>query len=607
MKKIFSLLIFLTFIQLLKAQEAIKYTASFENAVHHEAFISMVIPNAPAGPLKVRMSRSSPGRYATHEFGKNIYDVHAFNADGSEIKINQIDGDVYEISNHQAQVKITYTLFANWVDGTYAGIDYRHAHLNMPAAFLWAPALQNQPMSVKFILPQGWKVATQLKLQNGVYTAPNLQYFMDSPTELSDYKLKTWEVANRDGLKQKINIVYHGASADETLMGFESKVKKVVNEAQAVFGEFPKFDFGEYRFLIDVLPTNAGDGMEHRNSTIITNRGESLEKNGEDVLGTVSHEFFHAWNVERIRPKTIEPFNFEKSNMSDGLWLAEGFTQYYGELILTRAGINSSDDFGTYQGALLNNVLNAPGSRKYSPIFMSQRAVFVDAGVAIDQNNQANIYSSYYLYGNITALALDLTLRNQFKLTLDDYMKALWKAHGKTEIAYTMANLEKVLADVTKSADFAKIFFTQYIYGAEKADFAKLLAPAGYVFKRAKATEAWLGDVKFTARDNKLVISSAVIKETPLYLSGLESGDLITKIDEQVISDNQALADFLKTKKPNDRVKISFERGGETLSANLTLTNNPTIEVVSFEQEGFTVTPAIEAFRKSWLSSKSSN
>ena len=238
---------------------------------------------------------------------------------------------------------------------------------------------------------------------------------------------------------------------------------------------------------------------------------------------------------------------------------------------------------------------------------MSQRAVFVDAGVAIDQNNHANIYSSYYLYGNITALALDLTLRNQFKLTLDDYMKALWKAHGKTEIAYTMANLEKVLADVTKSADFAKIFFTQYIYGAEKADFAKLLAPAGYVFKRAKATEAWLGDVKLTARDNKLAISSAVIKETPLYLSGLESGDLITKIDEQVISDNQALADFLKTKKPNDRVKISFERGGETLSANLTLANNPAIEVVSFEQEGLTVTPAIEAFRKSWLSSKSSN
>lgn len=607
MKKILTLITFLTFIQLLKAQEAIQYTLSLENAVHHEANISMTIPNAPAGPLKMRMSRSSPGRYATHEFGKNIYDVHAYGADGKEMKITQIDGDVYEIPNHQAQVKITYTLFANWVDGTYAGIDYRHAHFNMPATFMWAPALQNQPISVKFNLPKDWKVATQLRLQNGFYTAPNLQYFMDSPTELSNYKLKTWEVANPNGMKQKINIVYHGASADETLTAFETKVKKVVNEAQAVFGELPKFDDGEYKFLIDVLSTNAGDGMEHRNSTIITNRGENLEKAGEDVLGTVSHEFFHAWNVERIRPKTIEPFNFEKSNMSDGLWLAEGFTQYYGELILTRAGINSQEDFGTYQGALLNNVLNAPGALKYSPIFMSQRAVFVDAGVAIDQNNHANIYSSYYLYGNITALALDLTLRNQFNLTLDDYMKALWKAHGKTEIAYTIGDLEKALADVTQSADFAKTFFAKYIYGADKVDYTKLLAPAGYVFKRAKASEAWLGNARFTATNNKLAISSPVIKETPLYLAGLENGDIITKIDDQEIKDNQALADFLKTKKPTDVVKVSFERGEETLSTSLSLANNPAIEVVSFEKEGLTITSAIEAYRKSWLGSKAKN
>jgi predicted metalloprotease with PDZ domain len=287
------------------------------------------------------MSRSSPGRYATHEFGKNIYDIHAYNTDGKEIAINQIDGDVFEIPEHQNSVKISYTLFGNWVDGTYAGIDSKHAHLNIPASFLWSPQHQNQAIAVKFILPTNWKIATQLKEENGFYTAPNLQYFMDSPVELSNYDLKTWEVANKDGLRQQINLVYHGKTEQETLNDFESKVKLIVNEAQGVFGELPKFDFGKYQFLIDVLPTNAGDGMEHRNSTIITNKGESLEKSGERILGTVAHEFFHAWNVERIRPKTLEPFNFEKSNMSNGLWFAEGFTQYYGNLILTRAKINT--------------------------------------------------------------------------------------------------------------------------------------------------------------------------------------------------------------------------------------------------------------------------
>jgi|SRR6476661_4532688 len=144
----------------LTAQETIQYTVDLKNAVHHEAFISMLILKVPAGPLQLRMSRSSPGRYAMHEFGKNVYDIHAYNTDGKELKILNTEGDVYEIPQHQGKVKVTYTLFGNWVDGTYAGIDYQHAHLNMPATFMWVPALQNQAIAVKFNLPADWKVAT---------------------------------------------------------------------------------------------------------------------------------------------------------------------------------------------------------------------------------------------------------------------------------------------------------------------------------------------------------------------------------------------------------------------------------------------------------------
>ncbi len=607
MKKPVFIFLFLAFSTVLKAQEAIQYTVSFENAVHHEALISMVIPEIPSGTLKVRMSRSSPGRYATHEFGKNIYDIHAYDTDGLEIKINQVEGDVFEIPNHQSKVKITYTLFGNWVDGTYTSIDSRHAHLNMPATFMWVPTMQNKPMEVKFVLPLNWKVATQLKEQNGIYYAPNLQYFMDSPTALSNYKLKSWEVKNPDGLNQQINIVYHGQTTDSTFNDFESKVKKVVNEAQAVFCELPIYDYGQYRFLIDVLPNSAGDGMEHRNSTIITNSGESLDKAEDQVLGTVSHEYFHSWNVERLRPKTIEPFNFEKANMSDGLWFAEGFTQYYGNLILKRANINSEEEFLSTQGAYLNVVLNSPGANKYSPIFMSQRAVFVDAGVAIDQTNNSNIFSSYYLYGDITALALDLTLRSRFNLNLDDYMKAVWNAQGKTEIAYNISDLENILATYTRSADFAKTFFNSFIYGSEKADYAKLLAPAGYLFRRSSPNNSWLGNVRYTVKEGKTFISSATIKGTPLYLAGLDAGDAILKIDENSITGNQDIINLLGLKKPGETVVISFERDGKNQTTTLKLTNNPALEVISFENAGMQITPEIESFRNNWLSSKASN
>ena len=161
MKIKFTLLLFLFLGFIAKAQQPILYTISFENAVHHEAFVTAFFSNLNAEPLQVRMSRSSPGRYATHEFGKNIYDIHAYGSDGKEIIINQIDGDVYEIPKHQGSVKIAYTLFGNWVDGTYAGIDSKHAHLNIPATFLWSPKHQNQTVAVKFILPSNWKIATQ--------------------------------------------------------------------------------------------------------------------------------------------------------------------------------------------------------------------------------------------------------------------------------------------------------------------------------------------------------------------------------------------------------------------------------------------------------------
>ena len=603
MNKYFTILLFLSFVNLAEAQNTIQYTVSFENAVHHEASVSMFIPNPPKGKFQVKMSRSSPGRYATHEFGKNIYDVHAYGSTGKELKIIQTEGDVYEIQNHDDKVKITYILFGNWVDGTYSAIDSKHFHLNMPSTFMWAPALQTNPMEVKFITPANFKIATQLELKNGFYYAPNLQYFMDSPVEISDYATKAWEVENKDGLKQKILIVYHGASADFTLTDFTNKVKKVAKEAQAVYGELPKYDYGEYRFLIDVLPNNAGDGMEHRNSTIITKKGTSLETSKNAVLETVAHEYFHSWNVERIRPKSLEPFNFAKANMSEALWFAEGFTQYYGNLLLKRADIKSSDEFIETQGAYLNSVLNSPGANKFSPIFMSQRAVFVDAGVAVDQTNYSNIFSSYYIYGDVTALALDLTLRNQFGKTLDDYMKVVWIKYGKTEIPYQLKDLQQTLAEVTKSEDFANTFFSKYIYGTEKADYKSLLAKAGYLFKRKNTTSSWIGNERLQVVDGKITITSAAIKGSPLYLAGLEQGDKLLKFDDKEIAGIEVMPNFLKAP-AGTAVKITFERDGKIINTNLTFMSDPNLEVVSFEKAGMEVTPQIKAFRESWLGSK---
>ncbi|HVV55022.1 MAG TPA: hypothetical protein VHC47_06850, partial [Mucilaginibacter sp.] len=345
----------LAFAQFDNKEKPIFYAISFPNAVHHEAEIVMTIPQT-SGILWLRMSRSSAGRYATHEFGKNIYNVKAFNVDGTPLEIKQVEGDVYEIADHGETVKVSYTLFGNWTDGTYTCIDPSHAHLNMPATFMWVVGEDKRELKFEFndLDKYGWKVATQLKhVGDNIYSAPNMQYMMDSPTELSAFKETSWEV-NNNGKDEKINLTVHSDDDQATIDNFAKMVQRLVLEEKAVFGELPTYDYGEYTFLDDVYPTNSGDGMEHRNSTCIVQTVPKVAGNEVRLLSTFAHEYFHSWNVKRIRPKSIEPFNFEHADMSSELWFAEGFTQYYGELLLVRAGFHTPEEYTRTLSGLIN-------------------------------------------------------------------------------------------------------------------------------------------------------------------------------------------------------------------------------------------------------------
>ena len=584
----------------------IYYAISFPNAAHHEAEIVMTIPQAPEGTLHLHMSRSSAGRYATHEFGKNVYNVKAFNVDGSALAINQVEGDAYDIPLHDAVVKVSYTLFGNYTDGTYAGIDVSHAHLNMPAVFMWVVGQDKRPLKFQFddLDKYGWKVATQLKHEGAnIYTAPDFQYMMDSPTELSNFKQTSWEVVNPDGKKQRINLTVHSNDDQGTIDNFGKQVQKMVLEEKAVYGEFPAYDFGEYTFLDDVYPTNSGDGMEHRNSTCIVQTNEKVAGNEKGLIGTFSHEYFHSWNVKRIRPKSLEPFNFTHANMSNELWFAEGFTQYYGAMLLIRSGFYTPEQYASTLSGLVNSVLNSPGASKYSATEMSRRAVFTDAGVSIDPSNYTNTITSYYYYGGAIALALELRLRTEFNLTLDDYMRQVWLARGKVMKPYTISDLQNDLAKLT-NAKFAADFFSKYIYGVEKNDYESLLAKAGYLIRRSQAGRAWTGQFTnpIAGRPGQPVYSTTI--GTPLYKASLDVGDVILKADGKELNNTQSFNQIIAAKKPGDKITLVYTNRAGEHETTLTLEENPAIEVVTFEKAGKPLTKEQETFRNSWLSTK---
>jgi predicted metalloprotease with PDZ domain len=354
--------------------------------------------------------------------------------------------------------------------------------------------------------------------------------------------------------------------------------------------------------------------MEHRNSTVMTS-SSSIAGDRVRLLETVSHEFFHCWNVERIRPRDIEPFDLDRVNMTGELWLAEGFTQYYGPLAMERAGLMDTAAVARGMTGLIESVAESPGHLVRSAEEMSRMAPFIDGGNANDRTNWSNTVISYYPFGGAIALALDLSLRDRSegKVSLDDFMRAMWRVHGKpggahegyVDHSYTMADAEARLAEVSGSRQFARDFFARYIQGHDVADYGRLLDRAGFTLRKRNAGAAWWGDVRVGSQGSAARIGALVPANSPAYAAGLEQNDELQQIDGQKISAAADVQAIIARHKPGDRIDVVYvDRMGKPKTAAVTLAEDPHQEVVPVETSGGTLTPQQQAFRAAWLGPK---
>ena len=594
------------------AATPIAYRFSIPEPQHHWMQVDVAFAELGNAPLELRMSVSSPGRYSLHDFAKNVYDVHAIAADGRELGITRPDASGWTVAEHGPAVTVRYKVFGDRVDGTYLAIDTTHVHMNMPAAIMWARGMDDRPETLTFTQPAGvaspWTVATQLHAGATPlsFTAPNLQYLIDSPAEFGPVAMRQFALGGRT-----FRFAAHHAGSNAELDAFVLDVQKIVREEGAVYGEYPQYEPGYYTFLADYLSYADGDGMEHRNSTVMT---ESTSIGGDRVrlLETVAHEFFHCWNVERIRPRDIEPFDLDRANVTGELWLAEGFTQYYGPLMLQRAGLVSLDSTRQTLTGLVDLVVNGPGRGVRSAVEMSRMAPFTDGGRPIDRTNWSNTFISYYPFGGAIALALDLSLRERSdnRTTLDDFMRAMWQKHGKpggtregyVDRPYTIADAEARLAEVSGDAAFARDFFSRYIQGREVADYARLLARAGLVVRKRDAGRAWWGDVRMDSRVDGGHIAD-VSANSPAYAAGLDRDDTVTQIAGDRVTSLEEVNAALSRRKPGDRVSVNYlDRTSASKSTAVTLVENPHLEIV--EAPGASLTAEQRAFRAAWLGSR---
>jgi len=595
----------------------IAYRFTFPEPEHRWMQVEASFTGLGPDTLELRMSRSSPGRYSLHDFAKNVYDVHAFTAAGRELTAGRPDPYGWNVAGHGGAVRVRYKVYGDRIDGTYLAVDTTHAHINMPAVIMWARGLDDRPVTVTLEQPSGmqWHVASQLKpggWPDGApdaleYTAPNLQYLMDSPVEFGHGTTRTFAVNG-----STFRFALHHTGKDAEVDGFVKDVEKIVRQEGAIFGEYPVYEPGSYTFIADYLPWASGDGMEHRNSTVIT-EGAAIAGARTDLLDTVAHEFFHCWNVERIRPKGLEPFDFERANLSGELWLAEGFTEYYAPLVMQRAQLEDLASTARTFGRQIETVSQRPGRLVRSAEEMSYMAPFADGGHTVDRTNWSNTFISYYTYGSAIALALDLTLRDRTdgRLSLDDFMRAMWRHYGKpggsregyVDHPYTAADAEATLGEVSDDRTFAHDFFARYVHGHDVADYARLLSRAGFALGKSHAGRAWLGDLHLESRSGARV--AALVSPTwPIYAAGLDQDDELQQLGGRRINGDNDVAVELQRHKPGDTVRIVFvDRTGAPKTASVTLAEDPHVDVVPVETAA--LTPAQQTFRARWLGPRS--
>lgn len=600
------------------APSEVRYTIACPEPARRYVLVTADFPARTGSPLVVRMSRTSPGRYALHDFGRNVFGEEATDSQGRPISVRRTGLHEWTIADHDGRARFIYRIYGDSLDGTSLAVDETHAHMNAPATLAWASGLEQAPARVRLVPPPGaqWRVATQLFPTDDplVFTAPNLPYLMDSPIEFGETTMHSFKVEQREGGPEvPIRVALHNQGDFREVERFLHDVERIVREERAIFGELPAFEPGHYTFITDTLPWANGDGMEHRNSTVVT-VPMSLPAGGKDALDTFAHEFFHAWNIERIRPRSLEPFDLTDASFSSELWLGEGFTTYYGVLVMGRAGLDALDSTLGSLAALLTQVTNAPGRQLRSAAEMSQLAAFEDGARAGNRTVLSNTFLSYYPFGAAIALGLDLSLRDRSngRVSLDDFMRTLWQRHGAPSGStaglvarpYAMTDLIAALADTVGDRAFAEAFLRRYVEGRELPDYAPLLERAGFRLRAWAADRPWVGRLSFEPTDGGLRLRGLTPAATPAWDAGLAEDDLIRSADGGGISSVNDWEHMVSRHRPGDGIAVEVERRGRRLALRLVVGRDPALTIVPIEREGGQLTPAQEAFRRAWLGPK---
>jgi len=503
----------------------ISYTVTFPEAQAHYADIELRISGLKQNILDLKMPVWTPGSYLVREFSKNVESFSA-EANGKTLDVKKTRKNIWQISTaNVSALKIRYRVYAFELSVRTSLIDVSHAFLSSTGVFIYPDGMLHHSSTIHIVPYKGWaKVSTSLDMVNGdpfTLYSPNYDILFDSPIEVGNQDVFGFEAA---GVKYEVAMCGGGNYDKERLT---KDMPKIIEEETAIYGENPN---KRYVFIVHNT-AKGGGGLEHLSSTVLgAARDNYASENGyRGFLSLVAHEHFHLWNVKRLRPIALGPFDYDNENYTTDLWIAEGFTAYYQDIIIRRTNLYPPDNYLGVLAADINYVVNQPGSKVQTLAEASY-----DAWIKYyrPNENSVNTNISYYNKGSIMALMLDLEIINDThgKYSLDDVMKYMYNTYYKIQKrGYTDQEFKQGLEKFSgKSLDE---FYKKYIYGLADIDYDKYLGYAGYHLtdELAGNNDPNLGIIT-TTNNGKIVVSN-VIRGTAGWIDGINVNDELTAVD----------------------------------------------------------------------------
>jgi predicted metalloprotease with PDZ domain len=582
----------------------IEYTLRVLRPTTHLVDVEILARKVESANLDFVLPAWAPGRYAIYDFAKNVQEFSAQGANQQPLSWIKLDKQTWRVDASQAggTVKVQYRVFANDLSGSFSQVDSTHADLNGPSIFMYVEGHKPDPATLKIDAPESWKVFSGFSTSSSERTfhAPNYDVLVDTPLEISPEC--TLDQFQEQG--KTIQVAVHTYGQDDTDRSqLLEGLKKLVHVEMAAM---PPPDLQHYLFIFHFAPgISMGDGMEHLNSTQIIVRN-NVQEGSQEALESAAHEFFHLWNVKRLRPAALGPFDYTREDYTRSLWFAEGVTSYYAYLFLLRSGLWTREQFLNRLASEIYDLEREPGRELMSAESSSFHAWFYDRSPQMQETNFANTTISYYNKGALLGMLLDVEIcaRTQGRRSLLDVVRAMYHKFYEAPPAsyygpgrgYEEEDIEEALKSVTGS-DFTS-FFERYVRGTEPLPYRETLKLAGFELRAAAAPDAAPSLGVLIRPENQGARIFAVIPGGPADRAGLSRDDLLIDVDDQSLA-TEDLSTRLRAYPVGANVPMTVERHGRR--ERVTVTLGPPARTQYSIVPLPSLTPEQEAVRNGWL------